>query len=68
MSRFAPNLETKGRVIRALFAAAMFIGAFFVYPHSKVGAALLVISGAFVAFEAFRGWCVMRACGIKTKY
>jgi len=24
-------------------------------------------SGVFVLFEALRGWCVLRACGIKTR-
>lgn len=29
---------------------------------------VLLVSAAFVLFEALRGWCVLRACGIKTKY
>jgi hypothetical protein len=24
-------------------------------------------SGAFVLFESLRGWCALRACGIRTK-
>jgi len=28
---------------------------------------LLVGLGLFTLFEAVRGWCIMRACGIKTK-
>jgi hypothetical protein len=27
----------------------------------------LVAAGGFAFYEAVRGWCVMRACGIKTK-
>jgi hypothetical protein len=27
----------------------------------------LVLSGIFVLFEALRGWCALRACGIKTR-
>ena len=27
----------------------------------------LLAAGAFVGFEALRGWCVMRACGFKTR-
>jgi hypothetical protein len=30
-------------------------------------AVVLVISAAFLAFEALRGWCAVRACGIRTK-
>ena len=29
---------------------------------------VLLVMGLFVAFEAARGWCVLRACGIKTKF
>jgi len=28
---------------------------------------VLAVSGGFVLFEALRGWCVLRACGIKTR-
>jgi hypothetical protein len=28
---------------------------------------LLGIAGVFGIYEAFRGWCFLRACGIKTK-
>jgi hypothetical protein len=31
-------------------------------------AILLFIGGGFVWFEAARGWCMMRACGVKTKW
>ena len=31
-----------------------------------VGAAL-ILAGGFMVFEAVRGWCVARACGIKTR-
>jgi len=27
-----------------------------------------IFGGGFAWFEAARGWCVMRACGIKTKW
>jgi hypothetical protein len=30
-------------------------------------AAILGIAGAFGIYEAVRGWCFLRACGIKTK-
>ena len=29
---------------------------------------LIILSAGFVLFEAVRGWCIMRACGIKTRY
>jgi len=27
----------------------------------------LILFGGFMWFEAARGWCLMRACGIRTK-
>jgi hypothetical protein len=29
---------------------------------------VLFLGGAFCIFEALRGWCALRACGIKTKF
>ena len=48
-------------------AAALFVGAAFLFRHNAPMAAALALSGAFVLFEALRGWCAFRACGIKTK-
>ena len=48
-------------------AVALFVGAAFVLGHNVAIAAALALSGAFVLFEALRGWCAFRACGIKTK-
>jgi hypothetical protein len=31
-------------------------------------AGFLFVFAAFAFYEALRGWCVMRACGVKTKY
>ena len=29
---------------------------------------IFVVAGLFALFEAVRGWCIARACGIKTKF
>jgi hypothetical protein len=63
-----PNIDTKGRVIRALGALILGIAAPLTWPHSSVAAIALGASSAFMAFEAARGWCVARACGVKTKF
>ena len=65
---FAPNLENKGRLLRGLMAVALFIGGFAAWSFSWILGAVLFASGAFVLFEALRGWCAVRACGIKTKF
>ncbi len=67
MNFFKPNLEPKGRLVRAGGAVAMIIGALIaLQPLPWLGGALLM-SGLFVGYEALRGWCFLRACGIKTK-
>jgi hypothetical protein len=66
--RFVPNLEKKGRVIRGLLAAALFIGGLAAWDFNWFLSLVFLLSGAFVLFEALRGWCALRACGIKTKF
>jgi len=64
---FAPNIDSKGRKVRAILGSIMLLtGIVLVFWSFRVA---LVLWGcaAFVLFEAARGWCVVRACGIKTK-
>ena len=64
---FSRNIDNKGRIIRGLGALALLVGAGFGFSVSVwLGIALMAL-GVFVAFEALRGWCALRACGIKTK-
>jgi hypothetical protein len=64
---FTPNITNKRRVIRGVFALALFIAAGLVFRSSTWAGILLLCFGAFALFEAIRGWCAVRACGIKTK-
>ena len=66
-SFLSPNIDTKGRVIRGVGALALLVGAGFGFTVSVWLGLALLASGLFVAFEALRGWCFLRACGIKTK-
>ncbi len=66
-SFFAPNIDNQGRLWRAITALILLAGAAFSLFVSRWLAGLLLISGGFVLFEALRGWCALRACGIKTK-
>ena len=68
MSFLRPNIDTKGRVIRGIGALAMGVGAVIAWPYSRTTGIALAASSAFVAFEDARGWCVARACGVKTKF
>ena len=64
---FARNLSNTGRLVRGLGAVGLLIGAGFGFFVSIWLGVALAVSGVFVLFEAVRGWCVMRACGIKTR-
>jgi hypothetical protein len=64
---FSRNIDRKGRIARATTSVLFFIGAAFAFRVSLVLGIVLAVAGAFTMFEALRGWCVMRACGIKTK-
>jgi hypothetical protein len=62
------NIETKGRAARGAVAAVfLLLGACLVSGVPFLGAAFIVI-GLFMAFEAFIGWCAVRACGFKTPF
>jgi hypothetical protein len=63
-----PNLERRGRVLRGIGALALFAGAATAIKVHWLLAIALLIAGLFVLFEALRGWCVMRACGLKTRF
>lgn len=64
---FSRNIDNKGRLVRGLGALALLVGAGFGFTVSVWLGIPLLASGVFVAFEALRGWCALRACGIKTR-
>lgn len=37
-------------------------------PYSAPLAFIFLLVGLFTLFEALRGWCAVRACGIKTPF
>ena len=62
-----PNISNRGRLVRAAGGAACLVGAFFAYAISLWLTLVLGLLGVFMLFEAARGWCALRACGVKTK-
>ena len=64
---FAANIGPAGRIVRGLMGLALLGGAVLSFQQSVWLALLLAAAGVFGLFEALRGWCLMRACGIKTK-
>lgn len=70
-----PNIDNAGRIVRAfsglLFLIVTAVLWFIGWPASPtvrgVAIALLAALGAFQLYEAKKGWCIARACGIKTR-
>jgi hypothetical protein len=64
---FAANIDLRGRIVRGTLGGLLVIGGVMICSYQVWAAVVLIVSGGFCLFEAVRGWCVMRACGIKTK-
>jgi hypothetical protein len=64
---FAPNLQVEGRVARGIMAFIFGVGAVITLRLSRRLSLLLFLSALFTVYEVARGWCVVRACGIRTK-
>jgi len=64
---FSRNIDRPGRIVRGVWGAALIaVGLLIVGKHPWI-CLVLVLSGVFALVEAMRGWCLLRACGIKTK-
>jgi hypothetical protein len=64
---FAQNITGSGRLVRGLVALVLVSGAILAFSSSLWLGLVLLGLGVFVAFEALRGWCFLRACGLRTK-
>lgn len=64
---FARNIDSRGRIARGIWGALLLIGGVVALNYQLWLAAVLFALSALAIFEAFRGWCIMRACGVKTK-
>ena len=63
---FRPNLDRHGRMARGVIGSLCLIAGIIVCDYSLWGL-VLVVPGLFAIVEAISKWCVVRACGIKTK-
>jgi hypothetical protein len=64
---FAKNIDRRGRIVRAVWGATLILAGLLLWQRSRWACLTLVVFGVFALYEAGRGWCVMRACGIKTR-
>ena len=61
------NIDNSGRILRGLGGIVLVMMAAPVFERIPWLALIILFAGAFCIFEALRGWCALRACGIKTK-
>ena len=64
---FSPNINHRGRIARGVIGCLCLIAGIIIVDYNLGIGLVFVVAGLFAMFEAVRGWCVARACGIKTK-
>ena len=62
-----PNIDSKGRIARGGIAVVFLLAGGCLISQTRVLAAIFILIGLFCAFEAWIGWCAVRACGAKTR-
>ncbi len=62
------NIDRTGRVARGGISLVFLLAAGVLLPYSAPLAVIFLLVGLFTLFEATRGWCAVRACGIKTPF
>jgi hypothetical protein len=64
---FSQNIDRRGRIVRAVWGVALIIAGLLISKDHLWLCVALIVAGGFALYEAVRGWCLMRACGIKTR-
>ncbi len=65
---FQPNIDHKGRIFRAIIGTLCLITGVIIFSQVERWAGLILVGvGLFAIFEVVSKWCILRACGIKTK-
>ena len=65
---FAPNIGRLGRGLRAAYGLILLVAGIWFLKSHPTASIVLFCFAAFAFYEALRGWCLLRACGVKTKY
>jgi hypothetical protein len=69
MSFWACNIGRRGRWLRFACGAILLLAAgLFCWQGYRWPGAILAAAALFTWFEAMRGWCVLRALGMRTRY
>ena len=65
---FRPNLKRTGRIARGVTGTLCLTAGIVICVDCESGFGwIFIAAGLFAIYEALSGWCVARACGIRTK-
>jgi hypothetical protein len=64
---FRPNIRRNGRIARGVTGTLALITGIILVDFVLWLGLIFVVTGLFAIYEALSGWCLARACGIKTK-
>ncbi len=64
---FRPNIGRQGRIARGVIGTLCLITGIITVDFKLWLGLIFVVAGLFAIYEALRGWCLARACGVKTK-
>ena len=65
---FSRNLDFRGRMARGVIGTLCLVAGIIIAGDYSLWGLIFVVAGLFAIFESIRGWCIARACGIKTKF
>jgi hypothetical protein len=65
---FSRNLDFRGRMARGVIGTLCLVAGIIIAGDYSLWGLVFVVAGLFAIFESIRGWCIARACGIKTKF
>jgi hypothetical protein len=61
------NINLTGRVVRLALGIILLAVVWIIYAQTGYISFGITLVGLFCVFQAAAGWCVARACGVKTK-
>ena len=64
---FRPNIGKQGRIARGVVGTICLIAGIVLVDFVLWLGLIFVVAGLFAIYEALRGWCLARACGVRTK-
>jgi hypothetical protein len=62
------NIDKQGRAARGGLAVIFLLMGACLINSARVLGAIFIVIGLFCGFEAWIGWCAVRACGFKTRF